>query len=354
MSSSLPTSPLTVAASIIALAAFTVYLLAVGETIFIPLVLAIFIAYLILALAHALQSVKVGTWTPSAGIALTLAVGVFLLAIAVLIQLVAGSVGGLIDAAPQYQQRLETAIAQANAALAAVLNRGQPITIAELLTRIDLKSFTIHVVGALQSVAGNTVQIFVYVAFLLLEAQTFDRKIAAMLPDRQREEAVRKTLQEIGGKIEAYVWVKTTVSLLTATCCFVALSLVGVDFAPFWALLLFILNFIPYIGSLIAVSLPSLFAALQFSNPLTGLIVLSVLASVQLVIDNLVEPRLAGKSLNISPIMMMLGLSTWGAIWGITGMVLSVPIMVMLMIVLAQFPQTRPLAILMSQRGEIR
>ena len=77
------------------------------------------------------------------------------------------------------------------------------------------------------------------------------------------------------------------------------------------------------------------------------------MAGVQALIGNVIEPRLTGRSLNISPLVMVVGLSVWGSIWGITGMILSVPIMVMAMIILAQFPRTRALAILMSESGDI-
>ena len=127
-----------------------------------------------------------------------------------------------------------------------------------------------------------------------------------------------------------------------------------IDFAAFWALLIFILNYIPYIGSVIAVAFPVVLSLLQFSSIILTASVLIGLLGVQLLVGNIVEPRITGKSLNLSPVVIVLALSVWGSIWGVIGMILSVPIMVMVMIVLSQFSKTRPIAVLMSQSGEIR
>jgi predicted PurR-regulated permease PerM len=265
---------------------------------------------------------------------------------------VAGNIAAVVAAAPQYQERLEEVIAKANAFMASTFSEN--LTVIGLLGQIKLQTILGRVADAFQSIAGNTLQIVVYVAFMLLELRTFDRKLTAMCAVGGQEQTVRATLHQVGDKIQAYVLIKTSMSLLTGVMCYVALTIIGVDFAGFWALLLFVLNFIPYIGSAIAVTLPTLLALLQFGSPLKAVLVLGVLMGVQAVIDNVIEPRLAGKTLNISPVVMMLGLSVWGTIWGITGMILSVPILVMTMIVLAQFPRTRPFAILMSENGDIR
>jgi predicted PurR-regulated permease PerM len=81
--------------------------------------------------------------------------------------------------------------------------------------------------------------------------------------------------------------------------------------------------------------------------------VLGSLWAIQAFVENFIEPRITGRTLNLSPIVMIVALSVWGAIWGIPGMILSVPLMVIIMITLSQFPKTRPIAIIMSERGEI-
>jgi len=140
---------------------------------------------------------------------------------------------------------------------------------------------------------------------------------------------------------------------MTGFLSYFALLIIGVDAPLFWAFLIFVLNFIPTIGSLIATAFPTVFAVLQFGELTTGIIVLAVVGAIQLVIGNGVEPKLMGSSLNISPLVVFLTLAIWGVIWGISGMLLSVPITVILMIIMSEFPGSRPLAILLSQKGTL-
>ena len=133
----------------------------------------------------------------------------------------------------------------------ATFHQRTPITLAKVLNQIDLQTIVERIASAFRSIAGSTAQILIYVAFLLLEIRTFDRKLASMFPNTHREDAIRATLHQIGRKIETYVWIKTAVSLMAGLLSYAVLAGIGVDFAPFWALLLFILNFIPYIGPVI-------------------------------------------------------------------------------------------------------
>ena len=160
-------------------------------------------------------------------------------------------------------------------------------------------------------------------------------------------------INKIHHSIGNYVGLKTVVSLLTGFLSYFALLFIGVDAPLFWAFLIFVLNFIPTIGSLIATIFPAIFAILQFGEFTPGFLVLAIVGSIQLIVGNLVEPRLMGNTLNISPLVVFLTLSLWGVMWGITGMLLSVPITVILIIIMSEFPGTRPIAILLSQRGNL-
>jgi AI-2 transport protein TqsA len=333
--------------------ALTIYFLVVGESILMPLVLAIFIAYLIAALGHRIERLKLGSWHPPAWLGLTGAILIILAVIAVAVQIAAGSISAVIEAAPGYQTRLQEMFTQASNFVARVLRLDEPPTFTTLTQEIDLRDVMQRFAGAFQSIAGNTFQVFAYVAFLLLEIRTFDRKISAVFPAPDQEKTVRSTLSAMGRKIETYVLIKSGISLLNAVVSYVILILFGVDFAGFWALLVFVLNFIPYIGSPLAMLFPTVLALLQFGSFVTAALVLGCLVGVQAFIENVIEPQVTGKSLNLSPVVMIVSLSVWGAIWGITGMILSVPLMVIAMIVLAQFPKTRPIAILMSASGDV-
>ena len=339
-------------AAAIGVAALTLYLLVVGQSILVPLVLAIFITYLLKALAHGLEKIRIGGKTLPSSLALAGSIFILIIFIAVLVQLVAGNVNAIVDAAPIYQEKLQALFLDLRSSLE--LWFGSTVTIADLNERIDFQDTVLRLVGALQSIASNTFQIFLYVAFLLLESRTIDLKIKAFASTVEREIAIKSTLSAIGRNIEMYIWIKTAMSLLVAGLSYVILLMAGVDFAAFWALLIFIFNYIPYIGSVVAVTFPVVLSILPFGSlGLTGLVLAGLMAA-QIIVGNMVEPRITGTSLNLSPVIIVLALSVWGSIWGVTGMILSVPIMVMAMIVLAQFPRTKALAVLMSQSGEIK
>ncbi|MDX2143431.1 MAG: AI-2E family transporter [Rhodospirillaceae bacterium] len=337
-----------------ALVALTLYLLVIGESIVLPLVLAIFISYLVLATGHAIQRVKLGAWKPSPALGLTLAIVAFLVVIGLVVQIIAGNVRAVVDAAPQYQDRLQSLLGEVTRFIAAALGQDRPLTLTSVFEQIDVRAVIGRFAGAFQAIASNTFQIFAYVAFLLLESRYFDRKLKILFPEPGAESAVRATLHQIGNRIETYVLIKTLISFLVGMASYVVLTVAGTDFAPFWALLIFVLNFIPYIGSPVGMFFPVMLTLLQFGSLPKAAVTLAFLWGVQSAVENLLEPRLMGSSLNLSPVFMILALSIWGAIWGITGMILAVPMMVMIMIVLAQFPDTRPLAVVMSETGEVK
>ena len=126
-----------------------------------------------------------------------------------------------------------------------------------------------------------------------------------------------------------------------------------VDFAGFWAVIIFLLNYIPTIGSLLGILFPALLALVQFDTFVPFLIVTPSLAVIQVFIGNFLEPMMMGSSLNISPFATLVSLAVWGSIWGMPGMFLCVPITVIAMIIFAHFPRTRPITVMLSTDGRV-
>ena len=193
-----------------------------------------------------------------------------------------------------------------------------------------------------------------FVLFLLLEQHIFSRKITVLCPNAEREARVRRMLEQIGSEIQSYLWMKTLMGLLVTGLSYTVMKAVGVDLAEFWALLIFSLSYIPYIGAWLGVMFPTALALVQFETLTPFLITAGLLAVIQFACGSILEPRIMGKGLNISPLIMLLSLSVWGALWGIVGMFMAVPIMVVVMIVCSHFEATRPIAIMMSANGEVR
>ncbi len=207
--------------------------------------------------------------------------------------------------------------------------------------------------NAFTSILGDLFMILIYLLFLLLEESIFREKLKAIYPTEIQYRASQRMLNKIDRSISSYITLKTFVSFLTGLLSYIALVIIGVKAAAFWAFLIFLLNYIPTIGSLVATAFPVIFAILQFGDWVPALYVMIIVGAIQVVIGNIVEPKVMGNSLNISSLTVILALSFWGALWGITGMILSVPITVIMILVFSEFPSTRPVAILMSEKGNV-
>jgi predicted PurR-regulated permease PerM len=196
---------------------------------------------------------------------------------------------------------------------------------------------------------SQAVVVVVYLVFLLSERLNLSRRIHAGFAD-ERAGRIRDVVERINASIEQYIAVKTWMSVLTGVLTTGVLWLFEVDYAVFWGVVAFLLNYIPYLGSLVATTLPVLLSLVQFTNLWLTLALLVVLLAVQNGIGYLIEPWLAGNRLNLSPLVIILALAFWGSLWGIVGMILAVPLMVVIRAVLENITETRPLAMLLSNQ----
>lgn len=327
----------------------TFYLLYVGQALLLPFVIAGAITYLINILAHTICMVRVKGVSIPNPIAMVFAVAVILASLGLIIQLITVNIASVITEVPKYQENL-----------IALIEKGyhffgieEAPNIQQILSNIDFRSYLQDFGGTVRSLVSLTGIIFVYIIFLLLEQRTFSSKIRALANDPKRLEDVFALIEKIRADIRTYIGIKVLTSAATALLSYMVLHLIGVDFASFWAVLIFLLNFIPTIGSIIATTFPSVLTLVQFDTLGPFIITASVLTTIQFCIGSLLEPRLMGSRLNLSPIVILLSLGLWGSIWGIPGMFLCVPITVIIVIICSYFPTTRPIAILLSGNGEL-
>jgi predicted PurR-regulated permease PerM len=189
--------------------------------------------------------------------------------------------------------------------------------------------------------------VLVYLLFILAERAGFRQRMAvAFQPERAQH--IHELVQRINASITQYLVVKTLMSLLGGVLTWAVLIAFGVDYAVMWGLIAFLFNYIPYLGSFIATVLPVLLSLVQFENPVLTLAILALLLIVQNAIGYLIEPRLAGKRLDLSPLVIILALAFWGSLWGIVGMILAVPLVVTIKSILEQMAPTQPLARMLS------
>lgn len=326
-----------------------VYLLVKAKTIILPLFMAVGIWYLINAIAKPIMNVKIGGKSLPGFVCYAASIALLLFGIYMIAGLVSRNIDNVVKRAPHYQQNLEIMFEKT----VEKLHIDNPLSFKDMAGYFDVGRLLRDLAGTFTGLAGKAFVVFVYVAFLLYEQRTFDRKIAGIASSRAQEKRIRAILRSIDSKIRTYLGVKTFVSALTGVISFGIMKWVGVDFADFWGLIIFFLNFIPMLGSIVAVIFPALLTLVQFDTLGPFLTIAIGLTATQIAIGNFLDPRMMGQSLNLSPIVILTSLATWGTIWGIPGMFLSIPIMVIVTITLSQFRATRPIAILLSEKGQL-
>jgi predicted PurR-regulated permease PerM len=222
-----------------------------------------------------------------------------------------------------------------------VLNLIQPARILE---------FTALAVNQLLNVMGSTFLIFLISLFIFLEFGSFSDKAKAILSVSDESNFYFSTIIQ---NIRHYLWIKTLLCLLTGSLIYVALLIIGVDYPLLWALIAGLMNYIPNIGSIIAAIPAVLFALVQCG--LSGALwTLGSFLLVHNVLGNFVEPRIMGRGLGLSILVVFLSLLFWGFILGPVGMFLSVPITMTIKIILEQNEKTRWLAILLGTPAEAK
>ena len=226
------------------------------------------------------------------------------------------------------------------------------MTLINLRRSINIPKIINSLVQGVGSFLSNSVMVLVYLLFILLEEKSFSKKFPKLFRSKKKEKEVMEMLKKIYSKIEVYVSVKMFTSLLTAILAYVVMDSVKLDFAIFWAILMFLFNFIPTVGSIISSILPISLSLLQFNGDLVYFSIVSIgIISIQLLIGNIIDPKIMGRRLNLSPLVLILSLVIWGSIWGIIGMFLCVPIMIIITIILLQIPSTKKFAMLLTEDG---
>ncbi len=183
---------------------------------------------------------------------------------------------------------------------------------------------------------------------MLKAINSFAKKLSTALPDRGNVAQTQELIHEMNQRIGEYLAVKTLVNFLLAAISYGVLWLFGVDFALFWALIIGLLNYIPYVGSLLGVAFPVLLSVAQFGSIQTTLWIAVLLTAVQMLVGNALEPRMIGQRVNLSPFVVLVSLAFWSALWGIAGAILAIPLTAVLSIGFGAIPATRPLAIMLA------
>ena len=210
-----------------------------------------------------------------------------------------------------------------------------------------------YVGSSLAGLAASTGMVLIYLIFMFVEQSSFNKKIDAMPLTKLKSKKLRFILNSIDENMKKYLFTKTFISAATGICAYVLLKIIGLEYASVWAFIIFILNYIPTIGSILSCALPIAFALISSDSWHLALFTAIALVFVEIVFGNIIDPKLTGKTLNISTLAILINLVFWGMIWGLAGMFFSVPILAAVYITTAQFSSTRWIATLLSTDGKI-
>lgn len=325
-----------------------IYVLAIGSSFFVPLAIAIVISYIFIAIAEGLVKISIGDHRIPYFLAYVISLGIFAIAFYFVFYIMQNSITAIIHSTGIYQEKINSLTNRISQ-----LFDLKEFDIFKYFNQFDFNGVLRQTAVTLTEIASHAGIIIVYILFILIEYGFFADKLIALFPNKDHYRMATGILTKINDQILSYLRIKTALGAATALCSYVVLRLVGVDFPDFWAMLIFLLNYIPTIGSILATFFPCLLSLLQFDTFTPFIIVCTALISIQFIFGNILEPRIMGKKFNLSGLVIILSLSIWGKIWGVIGMFLCMPFLVILNIILSNFAQTRPIVVLLSRNGEI-
>ncbi|HSM15346.1 MAG TPA: AI-2E family transporter [Thermoanaerobaculia bacterium] len=324
-------------------AAFVVVVagLKLAAALIVPVLLSAFIAVLMTPALRALERRRVPT-----GLALLLLVVVLAGLALGFGSMVAASVREFNQNLPEYQASLQEKSAALVDWLAQHGVHMPEQGLVEVISPGSMMRITGTLVSALSGLLGNTLLILLVIVFMLLEASILPEKLRGEL-----SETNQRRLGQVLDDVRRYMGLKTLISAGTGLLVGAFLAIYGVDSAPLLGLLAFAFNFIPNIGSIIA-AVPGVLLALVQFGPAGALVVAIGYVVVNVVVGNVIEPRVLGSGLGISPLVVLLSLLFWGWVFGAIGMLLAIPLTMCVVIVLDSQPETRRIAHLLGARPQ--
>ena len=343
-----PTSRVVVGLLSVIAVILTAWALKVSAVVTMPLAFAFFVAILV----HPIER------TVSAGLprrlewlgvtcAMLAVVGTLLLALA----LVAIALEPVVARAPQYADQLQ---AQWDSLRSWAGDQGVAVPQASDLRGRLASGGMQGLLSGLSSAGGALsflVLVFFFTLLMLIEASSWRRKTEVALHRRQTA-AVLRTMPVVAQKIRRFMLIRTVLGIISGVLAALWLWLLGVDFAVFWGVLFFLLNYLPNIGSIIAGIPPTVLAFVQLGFG-WGLLAAGGLIVMEQVMGNFLDPKLTGRTLNVSSVVVLLSVLLWGWIWGVPGALIAVPVTVTLILICASSVALRPVAVLLSEEADI-
>lgn len=338
-----------VRASIIIVWAFVFfYILYLGKDLLIPLILAFFLSAWLIKTHHTfsrkLKFPKI--------VSLFATGALYIWALSLIAMIINNNLQSIISDSASYEEKI---VGIVNGALG-IVGLEQSFSFEGAIKSINISSLLSGIGSAMTGVLASTSTILIYTAFILAEYHYIGNKTSVLAGLSPEWKTFKLVLKKIKEDISSYFKIHNLFSAGTGIGTFIICSLLWVEFAAFWGLLAFMLNYIPTIGSAVAAIIPICFSVIQFGAvgewgivaALAGLLIV-----LQFMMGNVLEPKFLWNRLNLSPLVILLSLTFWGYIWGVIGMFLSIPLMVMVNIVCSHFKNTQWIHVILSQKWNL-
>ncbi len=325
--------------------------LKITSSVFIPATLAILISLVFEPLLLTLNKNFKIPWV--LGICVILII--VLLGVAGISTLLITSLTAIVDLFPKYEERLT--VIYSSLATFFSLTFNEDFSLLENLwsqvgIRQTLQNFALSFSGNIVSFLANVILVTLFAVFFLLELKVLRKKLDIMFGDENKAK-VTSIITNIIEQTIRYMSVKFFISLATGILVFLGTVFIGLDFPIVWAFIAFVLNFIPNFGSILSGVLTTIFALIQFfPEPAPVIITAILMLGVNFALGNFLEPRIQGRQLGLSPFVIIVSLSFWGWLWGFTGLVVGVPMMVVLKIICENFNTLHPISVFLGNYSD--
>ncbi|HID39151.1 MAG TPA: AI-2E family transporter [Calditrichaeota bacterium] len=329
-----------------------IWVLVIGRAIILPFMIALFLTFILEPVVNFLTRYKIPT-----GLAVLITIILAFVVLYLLGLIVYANVEIFIEEFPTYKIRLLKVLNSITMSVSSLLGQSMDINALKkidwvaTLQRFSVGEGIVSSIGTFLSFLGKMLLIILFIAYMLTGKRNLNKKIYKAFPEHQSRR-IAGVIDSINSQVQTYLSTKTLISFITGLISIGVFYAFGLDFAVFWGFVIFLFNFIPNIGSIVASVLPVMFSLLQFGSVAIAFWIMIAMGVIQFVMGNVLEPRLMGRTLNLSPLIVILSLIFWGYIWGVAGMILAVPMLAMSAIVFENIDSLRFLSVFI--RGKVK
>lgn len=315
--------------------------------ILVSLVFAIILFSLTTDAINSIARLKIGSWRITNWLASVTAFALIAGGLFTLTGLIVAQVNTVVTQTLAFSDQAVAALGR----IAAAFGPDAEAAVIASIRSVDLSGWLRTAAGQAGNLVSGATLVILFVGFLFGERLFFNTKLENLMGDRAAAARIGRIIRSIIRRINHYLIVKTLVSVVTALAVWAVMVGFSLEFATAMAILTFVFNYIPSVGSIIATIIVALVAYLQVPEPSFGLLILVIVGMIQFILGSIIDPMLMGRALRVSAFGIIISLAFWGSVWGVPGAFLAVPILVTTMIICSHIPAARPVAILISREG---